>query len=410
MDDDRQPHFLGEEPRSSALSPALDDGANALLLRYGAASSFFFASPRRTLLGEGLRVRLQWSRSDTRAQLQGFFEALRAEGSPSPVIVGAWPFDSEQAPVLYVPKQIARAGALQHDRLPPTRPAARHCTIHERPSAAEYAHGVEAAIARMNDSELRKVVLSRSLDIVSDTAIDQSQLLRNLARRNPSGYSFAVEMPVATRGCSPRRLMGASPELLLERRGNLVIANPIAGSIPRSRDAGEDLRRGTGLISSAKDRHEHELVVDAVLETLRPYCRAIECAGTPSVISTPSLWHLSTQVIGVLRDSATTSLEVARALHPTPAVCGEPRAMARDFIRETEPFPRGLFTGMVGWCDANGDGEWAVTIRCAEVEAGRARLFAGAGIVPASDPQLEVAETGAKFRAMLDALGVEHRA
>ena len=410
MDDERQPYFPGEEPGISELSPALDDSANALLLRYGAASSFFFASPRRTLLGEGLRVRLQWSRQDGSRQLQGLFDALRAEGSESPVIVGAWPFDNEQSPVLYVPKQIARAGRLQHDRLPLARPAAQHCAIHERPSAGEYARSVEAAITRMNGSDLRKVVLSRSLDVVSESAIDQSQLLRNLARRNPSGYTFAVELPVATRGCAPRRLMGASPELLLERRGNLVIANPIAGSIPRCADAGEDLRRGKGLISSQKDRHEHELVVDAVLEALRPYCRAIECAGTPSVISTPSLWHLSTQVIGVLRDSATTSLDVAQALHPTPAVCGEPRALAREFIRETEPFSRGLFTGMVGWCDANGDGEWAVTIRCAEVEAGRARLFAGAGIVPASDPQLEVAETGAKFRATLDALGVEHRA
>lgn len=402
MDDDRQPAFAAE--------PRLEPGANTLLLRYAATSSFFFASPRTTLLGHGLRRRLTLGDDDGASfgeRLQPLFREARDAGDPDPIAVGALPFDSDAAPLLYVPAHTDREARLQPSALPPPRAAARRCVTQERPSAAVYADSVRRALQRMRTSELRKVVLSRALDIASESDIDQSQLMLNLARCNPAGYSFAVNLPTSLRGCSPRRLMGASPELLLERRGPLVIANPIAGTAPRCSDVPQDRARGAALRMSAKDRHEHELVVDAVLDALRPYCSRIECPAEPALISTATLWHLSTRVTGVLRDDRVSSLDLARALHPTPAVCGHPRALARDTIRDLESLPRGLFTGMVGWCDARGDGEWAVTIRCAEIEAGRARLYAGAGIVPASDPLLEVAETAAKFRAMLDALGVE---
>jgi len=411
MDDDRQAQFTRDFARdryttSAPVSPAVDSAANALLLRYSNAASFFFATPRRTLLGSGLRARVAASPGCDSAALRAVFDQARDDGAATPLIVGALAFDSEVAPVLFVPRTVERAGALRHVELPAPRAAAQRCVTHEKPSAAAYAAHVERALQRMRSSSLKKVVLARALEIASESDIDQAQLLRNLARRNPAGFTFAVDLPVATRGCAPRRLMGASPELLVERQGLQVLANPIAGSVPRCADAAEDAARGKALLTSAKDLHEHDLVVDAVLDALRPYCRWIECPTAPSLISTATLWHLSTRVVGELRDPATTSLDLAQALHPTPAVCGQPRQLARDTIREIEPFCRGLFTGMVGWCDAQGDGEWAVTIRCAEVQAGRARLYAGAGIVPASEPLLEVAETGAKFCAMLDALGV----
>ena len=141
-----------------------------------------------------------------------------------------------------------------------------------------------------------------------------------------------------------------------------------------------------------------------------PIAGHLNVPAEPSVIHTRTLWHLSTEVQGELIDPATSSLELATALHPTPAVCGYPNREARDLIAEIEPFDRGFFTGMVGWCDASGDGEWAVTIRCAEAEGGNLRLFAGAGIVMGSTPEQELAETATKFRTMLNAHGHPARA
>lgn len=119
------------------------------------------------------------------------------------------------------------------------------------------------------------------------------------------------------------------------------------------------------------------------------------------------MWHLSTRVVGELKDSSTSSLQLATALHPTPAICGTPTDLARASIRALEPFDREFYTGMVGWMDAAGDGEWVVTIRCAEVEGRLLRLFAGAGIVPESIPDEELAETSAKFQTMLRAMGMD---
>lgn len=384
-----------------------DLSANALLLRYAAKSSFFFASPQITVLGEGVHLRLPESDDAVplATRVQALFDQARRAGRVQPLVVGALPFDSAAEPVLYVPSLIERAGPLSCTRLPLPRPATQRCVIQERPRADRYRDSVTAALQLFRDTPLQKVVLSRSLEMLGECDIDQPQLLRNLAQRNATGFTYAVNLPVARRGASPRRLMGASPELLLSRRGERVISNPIAGSLPRSADPEQDRANAASLLASAKDHHEHALVVDAVVAALRPYCKLVERPPMPSLTSTARLWHLSTRVVGVLRDPSVSSLTLAQALHPTPAVCGHPQQLAREAIAALEPLPRGLFTGMVGWCDASGDGEWAITIRCAEVEAGRARLYAGAGIVPASDPQLEVAETATKFRTMLDAFG-----
>lgn len=118
------------------------------------------------------------------------------------------------------------------------------------------------------------------------------------------------------------------------------------------------------------------------------------------------MWHLSTEVRGELADPSTSSVALAASLHPTPAVCGSPTDRAREAIREIEPFDRHFYTGMVGWCNDSGDGEWVVTIRCAEVGERFLRLYAGAGIVAGSKPEAELAETSAKFRTMLQALGL----
>jgi isochorismate synthase len=185
-----------------------------------------------------------------------------------------------------------------------------------------------------------------------------------------------------------------------------VTANPLAGSAARSDDPIEDGRRATMLLRSAKDRREHAAVVDAIVANLSPLCTNVRVPAEPQLLPTATMWHLASPITASLRDPATSSLRLATALHPTPAVCGVPTERARSLIGELEPFDRGFYAGMVGWCDACGDGEWVITIRCGEVASDSLRLYAGAGIVAGSEPESELAETSAKFRTLLSALGL----
>jgi isochorismate synthase len=202
-------------------------------------------------------------------------------------------------------------------------------------------------------------------------------------------------------------LLGASPELLVSRSKLHVVANPLAGSAPRSVEPVEDQYRGGALLASQKDQREHAFVVEAVVEALRPLCVDLRVPKEPSLLGTAKMWHLSTEIHGRLRDPETCSLRLATALHPTPAVCGTPREQAMGAIRELEGFNREFYAGFVGWSDATGDGEWVVTIRCGDVEDRRIRIFAGAGIVDASHPENELDETSAKLNTVLSALGIE---
>lgn len=219
--------------------------------------------------------------------------------------------------------------------------------------------------------------------------------------------------PGATRAATPsqyRRAQaapswGPAPELLVSRRGHSLLANPLAGSAPRSSDLAEDVRRAAALLESPKDLLEHAVVVSAIGEALAPYCVDLVVPDRPTLVKTAAMWHLSTTITGTLAPEPASALELACALHPTPAVCGDPTDLARDVISELEPFDRGLYSGVVGWGDAAGDGEWVVTIRCAEAGADSLRLFAGAGVVASSDPVAETAETTAKFRTFLEAVG-----
>jgi isochorismate synthase len=159
-------------------------------------------------------------------------------------------------------------------------------------------------------------------------------------------------------------------------------------------------------MSSEKDRHEHVLVVQSIIECLQPFCKHVSTSQT-KVISTSKLWHLSTTIEGELLDPLMSSLEIAYALHPTPAICGTPRKVAQNLIRRLEGTERNYFSGLVGWCDHEGNGIWAVTIRCALITQESAKLYAGAGIVEQSVAELEYLETGAKMETVLSALGVQ---
>lgn len=392
------------------------DIAADLLDEYCEDYKFFFASPQGTLLAQGAHARVLSDVDDTEldgipGRVQHALDWAASSGHPRPVVVGAVPFKGSVPARLVVAKTIRSAAPLSFDRpIPAASEPVAECHLRQIPEPAEYMRGVERALDRIRAGEIGKVVLSRTMELTAPTPIDVPQLLQSLARRNPHGYTYAVDVSqpgVDPRSTAQRRiLVGASPELLLSKSGGQIVANPLAGSAARSADPIEDRRRAEALRASAKDRHEHAVVIDAVAAALRPFCRELHVPAVPSVVHTQTMWHLSTRVEGELLDPAMSSLTLALALHPTPAVCGHPTERARQVIEEIEPFDRGFFTGTVGWCDASGDGEWAVTIRCAEVSGERLRLFAGAGIVAASKPEDELAETSAKFRTMLNALGL----
>ena len=375
-----------------------EPAAAALAVRAGAT---VFSGEKSTLLQTGPRGPVP-GRSG-REQLQRVERALD-DCPPGVVAAGAVPFDLDAPGALRLgPAQVV-PGPLH---LPPLgrRRAVTVARSRPRPAPAGYADAVRAALARIEAGGLQKVVLARTLELDALEDWSVPDLLGELVARNPAATCLAVPLddPAAPRA---RWLVGASPELLLRRRGPSVLLRPLAGSAPRSPEPAEDVRRADELMSSDKDRREHAFVVEAIVEALSPFCRKVS-APEPELLATPAVWHLATRITALLSDTATTSVDLVAALHPTPAVGGSPRAAALDVIREVEGGPggidRGCYAGAVGWQDGDGDGEWVVAVRCAEVAGRTLRVFAGAGIVAGSDPDAEVAETAAKMRTVLDA-------
>ncbi|MFC9948448.1 isochorismate synthase DhbC [Streptomyces pratensis] len=389
-------------PPAGPAHPAV--GAATSLLDAYTPGSHFLATPGRTLLAHGPARQVPHDGRPLEERVNATLAEACAAGQESPLVIGAIPFDHEAQAALSVPTAPRVALPLTSDpliALPVGVSDTADWRIRPVPEPGVYGAGVASAVERMWRGEFSKVVLARTLELTSRTSLDLPTMLQRLARRDPGGYTFALPTGPG------RTLIGASPELLVSRRGRQVTANPLAGSTPRSPDLAEDVRRAAALLESAKDRHEHAVVVDAVHQSLAPHCTELTVPARPTLIRTATMWHLSTTVTGTLAASDTSALALACALHPTPAVCGTPTMTARQVIAETEPFDRGFFTGMVGWGDARGDGEWVVTIRCAEAEERTLRLYAGAGVVAASEPEAETAETAAKFRTFLSAVGAE---
>jgi menaquinone-specific isochorismate synthase len=177
----------------------------------------------------------------------------------------------------------------------------------------------------------------------------------------------------------------------------------LAGSIRRGINNSEDERLGRALLDSAKDGREHEISVGDVSAVLGELCTGLE-VGDPGLLKLANVQHIATTVQGALAEPR-SALEVAAALHPTAAVCGQPRSDAMAMIRRLEGMDRARYSGPVGWVDAAGNGEWGIALRCAEIDGGSARLFAGAGIVAGSTPEGELDETRIKLQAMQSALG-----
>lgn len=395
----------GQTPGSWSISPP---SANALLRLYRAGDGAF-VSPTCSLLTRGVYRHVDCtSLQALPAQARQLLRTIAAEGEADPLLVGAMGFNDQTPPRLFVPDGVVMGAGATPDHRPlggapiiPTLLPDPAFGI-SLPAQARYCANVNKALQQIEDGHLDKVVLSRARQV--EAQIDVARLVQRLMPRNLMGYTYAINLQEGASPKQARTLVGASPELLLSKRGRHVCSHPLAGSAPRSEDAEEDRRRAARLLESSKDLREHAYVVEAVAHALAPYCRTLIVPPAPALVPTPTMWHLGTRIVGELKDDEATALELALALHPTPAVCGHPNAAAKDFIRQHEGFDRDYFAGLVGWTDLRGDGEWAVTIRCAEVTSEHATLYAGAGIVSGSTPQSELAETEAKMATMWSAM------
>ena len=275
------------------------------------------------------------------------------------------------------------------------RPRADAFTIHPGVAVPTYLAAVAAARDAVRDGELTKAVIARDVFVETGVPLDVHGILLRLRASFGSSYRYSVG-----------GFLGASPELLVERRGDVLRSHPLAGTAPRTGDPTNDARTAAALIASMKDQVEHRVVIDAVYDALLPYCSYLDWEEEPSIVQVANVQHLGTAMEGRLSRPAPSVLELARLLSPTPALGGHPRQAALALIASVEGFERGRYGGAVGWVDAAGNGTWAVAIRCAELSPDRrtARLFAGGGIVAASDPDAELAETQAKLQAMLSAI------
>jgi menaquinone-specific isochorismate synthase len=388
---------------------------------------FAWASPSGELVGLGAaahlrlgagRDRLQRAADGATALLGGALVDDPESSGLGPVAAGAIPFADASPGRLTVPELALRRGpdralwavATAAGRPPrPSWPGRR-----PRPAAwpaqaggwpevlavlaparqdrAGFRAAVATALEAIATGRLDKVVLARELLVQADRPFSRQAVLRRLRERAAGAYVYASD-----------GFVGASPELLLARRGSMATSQPMAGTVAVRGPAGEQARRLAWLRSSDKEAAEHRVVVEMVAEALAKVADRVAVAPV-EVVRLATVAHLATLVRAELTRPLPSALELAGLLHPTPAVAGAPRDAALDLLAELEPFDRGPYAGPVGWVDHHGDGEWAVALRCATLDGPVARLVAGAGVVAGSDPAAEWAETGDKLEAMLDVL------
>ena len=254
---------------------------------------------------------------------------------------------------------------------------------------------VATAVSRIQRGELDKVVLARDIYVKSDKSIDPRVILNKLANEYPSTWKYSIS-----------GLVGATPELLLRLSRGMITSRVLAGTISKTGNDEKDLALAASLARSSKDLAEHEYAVRSVADAIEPFCTSINVPESPFVLHLANVMHLATDVTGALVETLahTDAFTILEQLHPTAAVCGTPRPQAAALIAEIEGISRGRYAGPVGWIDAAGDGELGIALRCGQINGDSIRIFAGCGIVDGSDPEIELAETNAKFAPMRSAL------
>ena len=362
------------------------------------------------MVGLGRALTLESAAPDVIAQVRRAWEATPASSpagdAPSPVLFASFAFRSPARSVAFVPvlTLIDEAGArwaitagigqapdplaAVDAALAEARPAPRvpeSLTFGQGSmSRTQWRDSVRSMAARLREGAADKAVMARDMTIRCPHGFDERFLLERLSDLYPSTWRFSVDS-----------LVGASPEMLIAAACGTASSRVLAGTC----QPGE----GQALASSPKDLREHALASESVSSILERLCLDVRTQG-PFLLTLPNVTHLATDVRARL--GSAHLLDLVAALHPTAAVCGTPRDAAMRLIEELEDTERGRYSGPVGWVDTAGDGEFAIALRCGLASGTRLRLFAGAGIMPDSDPDLELTETEAKMRPLLDALGV----
>ena len=372
---------------------------------FARGNGFLFVRDGVGLAGRGVAARVPVA--DVASVLAGI-ECDDAVGRPGcgPIALGVLPFRPSDGTELVVPavtigkgpdgdRWITTIDGADADLEPPPAPTARAggFTVVPGVPVDTYLAAVEAGRAAVRAGRLTKVVIARDVVVEADRPLDVHAILLRLRASFGSSYRYSFD-----------GFVGASPELLVARHGDVVRSHPLAGTASRTGDPTTDAMTAAALIASTKDQVEHRVVIDVVHETLLPWCSYVDWEAEPSIVTVANVQHLGTLIEGRLSSPPPNVLELVVALSPTPALGGHPRAEALELIAAVEGMERGRYGGAVGWVDAAGNGTWAVAIRCAEIDGARARLFAGGGIVADSDPHAELAETQAKLQAMLSAI------
>ena len=396
----------------TAVSERLSAGADLLAQLPDVAGSLCFLRGGDGFVGWGVHERFTATGPDAAEQIQRWFTGICADlqiqdsvkvAGSGPIAMISLGFDDTDASVAIVPRVVlGRAGdvtfktriggAEDADRSQPSAPRrpGRVSYADADLSVAGFTTAVTAATARIRAGELQKVVLAHDLEATTTNPVDERFLLRRLADAYPDCWTFAVD-----------GLLGASPELLIRRSGRTIASRVLAGTAWREH---ADDAVSAGLLGSAKDIAEHAYAVRSVADVLAPACDQLDVPRSPAPLELANLTHLSTDITGRLDRRAPTALELAARLHPTAAVGGSPTAVARQVIRELEPMKRGRYAAPVGWLDSRGDGEFAIALRCAQVNGRSVRLMAGCGIVADSDPEIEAREAQIKMIPIRDAL------
>ena len=444
--------LIGSPPRLSVSTQALpaQQAADLLALLHGRRDVVAWVRHGRGLVGWGRVLTLEAEGAGRIEELRAAWRAVvyaswwtdpLVRPGTGPVALGAIAFSasSRERSVLVVPEVIVGADASgawvttasladrpsqsppaparvgtgpppRRDRPQPASGPARPRAEVSRGALADdaYLAAVAATQRRMAAGEARKVVLARDVMVTPSTPMPAPRILARLAHGYPSCWTFAVD-----------GMVGATPELLVRLEGRRLTSRVLAGTARRhagrAREAAEpaELKELAELTewleASGKNNREHELARASALAALEPLCSVVE-APERFVVTLPNVLHLASDITGVVAGD-TGALSLVGALHPTAAVCGTPTPAAARIIEEVEGMDRGRYAGPVGWVDWRGEGEWCIALRSAALPDGGpgpgapARVFGGGGIMPDSVPADELAETEAKMRPVLGALG-----
>lgn len=360
--------------------------------------------------GRGVAARVPSHQAKTFLSAITVDDTVNTVGS-GPILFGAIPFDSADTHDFLLPKTTLCKSAdgrcwvtlIDDAQLDLTASPISNAsnasnanfTVTDGVAIDVYLRAVAAVRDAVRSGQISKAVIARDVIVHSDLPIDIPSLLQHLRKIFGLSYRYMID-----------GLVGASPELLVAASDGDISSHPLAGTAPRTGDVEADAQLASQLLASAKNQIEHRIVIDAVHDTLLPWCSFLDWEPQASIVQVANVQHLGTHMSGRLSQPFVHVLDAVYALSPTPALGGHPRDKALQLIAQHEGMSRGRYGGAVGWCDSRGNGTWAVAIRCAEFSADRktARLFAGGGIVADSEPEIELAETRSKMQAMLTAI------